>query len=308
MLSRKEDIIRMFLEGFTVSDISIKFSNSEEVITNIWIDYRRNRLIKIFEGLSGDGKDVTIDKYIKDSLYKIYRHEDKVQRRKIINIIKLSEDGMVMSDIGNVFGLSRERIRQILNKYAPEIIAANEIKKYRICEVCNEEKKGVHDRNGHKLICQDCYKRLVKAKKRKWSKKYTKCIDCGTTRRPHHIRGRCRRCHYKYEYHYNLKRKKSITKSGEKWRKKNKDKVRASNKKASLKQAEKRFSGNRYKAMERDGFICQKCGMNREMSIEKYNRDLYVKHIGDKNDNSIDNLITICLVCHSAINREEMEL
>lgn len=66
------------------------------------------------------------------------------------------------------------------------------------------------------------------------------------------------------------------------------------------------FGGNREKAILRDGEVCTDCGMTRQKHIEIFNRDITVDHIDrmghgvgyDFKNNSLDNLITLCLPCH----------
>jgi len=65
----------------------------------------------------------------------------------------------------------------------------------------------------------------------------------------------------------------------------------------------------RRKALERDGYECQDCGLTREKQREAYGKDLEIHHvtpIRTFNDtakaNQLDNLITLCTDCH--IERE----
>ena len=71
------------------------------------------------------------------------------------------------------------------------------------------------------------------------------------------------------------------------------------------------FGGNKFKALERDNWECQECGLSQEQSIILFNRKLFVHHIDghgrnskDKNHN-LDNLITLCPRCHGKIHGEE---
>lgn len=66
------------------------------------------------------------------------------------------------------------------------------------------------------------------------------------------------------------------------------------------------FGGNREKAIIRDGEVCTRCGMTREEHFKRFGRDITVDHrdrkgkgvsYEDKN-NSLDNLVTLCLPCH----------
>jgi hypothetical protein len=65
-----------------------------------------------------------------------------------------------------------------------------------------------------------------------------------------------------------------------------------------------RFGGNREKALERDNWTCQDCGMNNEQHILIFGRGISVDHIdGNGRDsknpnNDLENLITRCLRCH----------
>lgn len=54
---------------------------------------------------------------------------------------------------------------------------------------------------------------------------------------------------------------------------------------------------------ERDGFICQLCGITETEHKERYKRVLVVNHIDfDKKNCSEDNLNTLCIGCNSRIN------
>lgn len=69
---------------------------------------------------------------------------------------------------------------------------------------------------------------------------------------------------------------------------------------------ELRFGGNREKAIQRDGEKCVSCGMERDVHIKTYSRDITVDHIDGNGrhtprplqNNSLDNLQTLCLPCH----------
>lgn len=64
------------------------------------------------------------------------------------------------------------------------------------------------------------------------------------------------------------------------------------------------FGGNREIALERDNWTCQECGMNNEQHILLFGRSITVDHIdgngrnSNTQNNSLDNLITLCLRCH----------
>ena len=47
----------------------------------------------------------------------------------------------------------------------------------------------------------------------------------------------------------------------------------------------------------RDKERCQFCGLTREESRKKHNRDLNVAHVNDSRDNCLKNLLTLCNDC-----------
>ena len=77
-----------------------------------------------------------------------------------------------------------------------------------------------------------------------------------------------------------------------------------------LKEAHNRvnFGGLREKALERDNFTCQRCGMTQKEHLDKWNCSLIVHHkdgVGrdtKKPNNTMDNLQTVCKVCHGKLH------
>lgn len=65
-----------------------------------------------------------------------------------------------------------------------------------------------------------------------------------------------------------------------------------------------RFGGMRQQVLERDGWVCVKCGMTQETHFVLFNRSLTIDHIDGKGrhsfnpNNSLVNLQTLCLRCH----------
>lgn len=66
----------------------------------------------------------------------------------------------------------------------------------------------------------------------------------------------------------------------------------------------KQFSGKRSQVLERDKWSCTSCGMNNEEHRLKFGKEITIHHIDGKGryskepNNSMDNLTTLCLVCH----------
>ncbi len=102
------------------------------------------------------------------------------------------------------------------------------------------------------------------------------------------------------------------------WRKRNPKKVKSYAKMRRVRDAEKikvyskianndyYFGGNRIKVLERDNYTCQTCGKNKEdgKTIIVHHKDItgWGKKKKDKN-NSMNNLISLCVQCHMAIHR-----
>jgi DNA-binding CsgD family transcriptional regulator len=144
-------------------------------------------------------------------------------------------------------------------------------------------------------------------KKKKWSKFYTKCRNCGTTAIPHQSHGLCEKCYPKSDYFKEL-----VKTSYERNREKRKEHFRIYSKEY-LKRPEvitkmkrawdlKYYGGNREKAIENSGFRCARCGMSREAATKKFGKELFVHHIDkDKNNNVLSNLEALCYDCFKKI-------
>ena len=121
------------------------------------------------------------------------------------------------------------------------------------------------------------------------------CNGC-KERKPMHVTGLCRRC-------YDKKNNSKIKEQHNIWRKNNPEKVKISTDKH-------RFGGNRQKALERDNFECQECGMIQEKSFALFNTGLIVHHKDGKGrdeknpNNDIENLITVCFRCHQIVHKK----
>lgn len=70
----------------------------------------------------------------------------------------------------------------------------------------------------------------------------------------------------------------------------------------------KLWKEQRQKALERDGYVCQRCGLDRAEHREKYGQDLNVHHIKPAREfdvhekmHDLDNLIVLCAVCHNKL-------
>lgn len=68
----------------------------------------------------------------------------------------------------------------------------------------------------------------------------------------------------------------------------------------------KLFNGNRQKVIERDAYKCQICWMTEKEHKELFKCSLNVHHLdGNKKNNLLKNLMTLCIQCHSSIHRNK---
>ena len=59
------------------------------------------------------------------------------------------------------------------------------------------------------------------------------------------------------------------------------------------------FNGVKAQVLERDNHTCVSCGMNEQAHIKKWGYRISVDHIdGNRNNNILENLQTLCLSCH----------
>jgi len=64
----------------------------------------------------------------------------------------------------------------------------------------------------------------------------------------------------------------------------------------------------RVAVLERDGFTCKKCGWNKDNNnaADRYRNFLelhHIKHFSDSGENTLENLITLCNMCHDDVHR-----
>jgi len=297
------EIINLHIEGKTIDEIaSLVNKEKDEVIDDI-VNFRFKNMQKFLDSVEEDMKQSIKADVIKNYILKLDKIKELDTKKRAIDIVKLADQGLTYEQIGNLHNVTRERVRQLLNKFTPDLIMLKKANKMKKCDKCKKIKLGVYNRGEKGNICNDCNKKIVKSNKKRWSKKYDKCLDCGTTKVPHCSRGRCKNCSYKYLYRVDPKRRKSIKKSGKKWRKKNPDKAKKINYKASQKLIKKRmellYGDAHIRKLEEQDYKCKVCGISQEESVKLKNRKLCISHIGDTDDHSFNNLVALCSACHS---------
>jgi 5-methylcytosine-specific restriction endonuclease McrA len=122
------------------------------------------------------------------------------------------------------------------------------------------------------------------------------CANCGDVA-PQLLRGRCRPCYHKQRY---IDKRDSEKATRRRWREANPDYWKQPRiKQAALSRAIARYHGDETlwrAALERDRHACRKCGANSR---------LHVHHVdGNRLNQTLPNLITLCIACHGRLHRE----
>lgn len=213
------------------------------------------------------------------------------------NIVKKYKEGMTLEEIGKSCGLTRERVRQIVDRgliYGLGEVLEQGVK-LDLKEFLREEKRK------HTLALRKIRGVLEKnftKKEKRWSRYYDNCRGCGTITEKHHSHGYCRKCYPKTKIFKEMVES-SRLRNIERWRERTREYSKRPEVIAKRKKKEdlKYFDGNREKAIIQSGERCQKCGLSREENYRKYSEDLRVIHISNKDDHSLNNLLPLCKEC-----------
>lgn len=228
------------------------------------------------------------------------------------DILLKYKDGFTLQEVGEIYNLSRERIRQI-------VMRALSYEAYKIFNQGVELDLGT-------FISKNLEEHSLKLKERRgepekptevikkeprWSMYHDRCRMCGTTSVKHVSYGYCEWCYAKSDDFKKMQK--------ESWLR-NKEKRKKYAKKYNLEyqtrpeviaRVKKRmdlkmFGGNREAALKRDGYRCRVCGISQAESFSKLGRDLCVVHINGTSNHNPDNLITRCIDCHNSIMIKRM--
>lgn len=230
----------------------------------------------------------------------------------------LYKKGKTMQEIGEKYSISRERVRQLIERYLAHRAAEKKgvdmtsrelvenfkshthrvINKFRdnrsgdeVSTILDQAKeKGISPENFFaaseflkltglskaqlEKFRPDILETIINNKRKRWSRHYAQCRQCGTTTIRHRAYGLCNDCYYK-SAHWEEIRDESLRKG-----------------------AETRYAGNREAAIQANNEQCVRCGLSRDECRSKYGRDLaVVRKNGNKKDNSLNNLIPLCKLC-----------
>lgn len=243
----------------------------EEIASTINVTRERIRqivmstLIKELGQKARSGFKIDVQEYIdsQKDLHKKSRYLSEDQRKEIVNKI---ESGMKVTQVLILYSLSKEKFIGFFPQYKEKV-------------------------------------ELEPAEKKRWSRFYLKCRNCGTAVIPHRSSGLCEECYPKSDHFKEIVRasnERNREKRNEHYRKYLKEyskrpDVAMKNRKAwDL----KHYDGNRERAIENSGSRCVKCGISREDAVKKFGKELFVRHInGDGNNNVLSNLEVLCRDC-----------
>ncbi len=119
------------------------------------------------------------------------------------------------------------------------------------------------------------------------------------------VRGRAKLCGSCFSKEYRIKNPKKIKAYNQMRQVRDKDKISEYQK---YQRDKTLFGSNRQKVFERDNFECQGCGMSQEAHFVIFNTQLIIHHKDgcgwrkDMVNNDIDNLITLCIRCHTKVH------
>lgn len=110
-----------------------------------------------------------------------------------MRVLELWREGLTLANIGNVVGVSRERIRQIVVGTVKQIAVNESVEKGIVMNsdvLAEEEAKKRKQAQEAKRVPR----RTSKNEAKRWSRYYLACKSCGTTSIPHVRKGLCEQC------------------------------------------------------------------------------------------------------------------
>lgn len=151
---------------------------------------------------------------------------------------------------------------------------------------------------------------------KRWAINYDCCVNCATKEHKHYGRGYCILCY----------RKLFKSKIDKKYRETHKKELQSYFKKHAMNNKEEkkeydyerrsviRFNGLDKIALKNSDYKCSRCNITNDEHIKKYNSRLNVHHKdnlgrnkqknGEKSNNSLENLIVLCVSCHTIVGNK----
>lgn len=289
---RNEEILFLYKSGKTLEEIAALFNFTRSRAQQIVRVTIRKKIIKEFtlSHLTNDDEKM-LNEAVRQEIGDICHKRKKISTEVHENeIIKRMQDKMSALPHYSIFDTLSDFARAmgedagLIKKYFPQIV-----------------------------------KEIVNKRKSKWSWYYNKCRSCGTTSIKHQSRGLCEKCYFKSDFFKGLQEA-SRLRNQHRWEQKQRQYQREYAKRPEVIQRIKKsndlknFGGNGELALARDGYRCQKCGVTQKISLNKFKKDLFVRHVNMAGGDDIDNLTTLCARCFSmegiklmrARNREKL--
>ncbi len=278
VLERNKEIMAMYNNGKTLEYIGNNFkitrSRAQQILSKM---IRQNILDQLgfdLRKMSKEEKEM-LEVAVKEEIKEIYQNRGFIERDKRAD--ELKEEMKLLPDYQNF---------SCVSKYVKALkINASTLK----------------------VLFPDIYEYLSNKTKNKWSQHYDRCRQCGTTSIRHQSYGLCRKCYLKSDYFKDIAEA-SRLRNKDKWKAKQREYQKEYVKRPEIKEKFRRlndlknFGGKREEVLARNNYKCVKCGISRDKSYKKYERDLYIRHIdNDKNNHSLSNLTSLCYKCFNKL-------
>jgi 5-methylcytosine-specific restriction endonuclease McrA/rubrerythrin len=271
MKERNSKILDLYKSGKTLEEIGGRFGFSRSRAQQIVIKELKKDILKRL-GMKELTKEeaVLLDVATKEEVREISRERKSNEGSEIKKRIQKKIESLPHAKFITVSNYARalEERSDLIKKYFPKVV-----------------------------------KEIIQKQKQLWSRHYNKCRICGTSSIKHRSNGLCENCYYKSELFKEMQIASRVRSSGKRRKKQAaylKEYARRPDVIARCQKREdqKKYGGNREKAIERDGCRCQKCGISREDSKKFFRKDLFVYHMKGTGDNRLENLLTVCQKCH----------
>lgn len=260
-------------------------------------------LIKVEEKRVNESENNDKVGHIENKKNSVIAKKKRIENLRHKEILLRWDAGLTLEEIGKIFNITRERVRQIVAReirYEADNFIKDgvEIGLDDFIKLRKQKHAQVRDKSQNKE------ENNIKKQPKKWSPHYDSCRKCYTNYIKHQSHGYCRICYPKTELFKQIQ-KKSRLRNIEKRKKYERKYLKEYNKRPEVIERYKKewdiknFGGNREKVLKRDGYRCQVCGITQEESYIKHKKDLFVNHRENLNDNKMENLITVCKDCHN---------
>lgn len=280
-----------------------------------------------------EGRDIEGEKGSMDTpVRNLTPYSTKKRNEQILTYYRSGD--YTLAQIGDIYGLTRERIRQVLNKQiAKEIktkIKRGEVIKAKgktVTELVHEEmseiqmrkarkrvwkaveakeKKGIVPENFPKYklyakavgISEQALKKYAPSRflrgRKRWSWRYLRCRNCGTTSVKHRSHGLCRNCYVKSDLFKEMQRS-SRLRSLDGRRLYQRKYLRGYYRRPEVKFRNR--NRNREKIIRLYNGRCVLCGLTRKENRDRYSKDLTVFYRGSDKKPKLSDFVTLCESC-----------